>query len=184
MRGFIILVAAGLALSTTVASAEAPSARNVYVERRGLMEADAQCRLLTPEVHAALQVTAMQARGVLLRGGWSITQMDQLEQATVAAARERACNDPRTLSAANVARAVCGDAAVYFKPRDAVDAAEQVQRLLTSGSLWNGLVTKGKHVLEGLPMPRQRYLEYVALLRRLKDGSPLLLEPPSLRRAA
>jgi hypothetical protein len=105
MRAFIILVAAGLALSTTVASAEAPSARNVYVERRGLMEADAQCRLLTPEVHAALQVTAMQARGVLLRGGWSITQMDQLEQATVAAARERACNDPRTLSAANVARA-------------------------------------------------------------------------------
>lgn len=104
MRRLIAFLLASLAFATT-AAADAPSARNVYVERRGLLEVDAQCHLFAPEVHAALQVTALQARGTLLRGGWSLAQMDQLEQATVAAARGRTCNDPRNASAATVARA-------------------------------------------------------------------------------
>ena len=104
MARFIALLAASLALAST-AAAEAPSARNVYVERRGLLEVDGQCHLFAPQVHAALQVTALQARGALLRGGWSLAQMDQLEAATVAAARGRSCNDPRNASAAAVARA-------------------------------------------------------------------------------
>ncbi|MFT3726305.1 MAG: hypothetical protein QM759_00560 [Terricaulis sp.] len=103
MRRFIALMAASLVFATT-AAADAPSARNVYVERRGLLEVDAQCHLFTPEVHAALQVTALQARGTLLRGGWSLAQVGELEQVTVAAARDRACTDPRNASAAATAR--------------------------------------------------------------------------------
>lgn len=103
MRRIITLLAASLTFATA-AAADAPSARNVYVERRGLLEVDAQCHLFTPEVHAALQVTALQARGTLLRGGWSLAQVGQLEQVTVAAARDRTCADPRNASAAATAR--------------------------------------------------------------------------------
>jgi|GEM_PF-2255461 len=103
MRAYILLAAASLAITTTTAFAD-PSARALYVERRGLIEADARCHLFDPPVRAALQVTALQARGVLLRGGWSLDQVGQLEQATVEAAQQRACNDPRTRSAALIAR--------------------------------------------------------------------------------
>jgi hypothetical protein len=88
------------------AAADAPDARASYVERRGVLELDAQCHLFTPNIHAALQATAAQARGALLRGGWSIAQVQNLEQTVVAAARQRGCQDPRTsASAANARRA-------------------------------------------------------------------------------
>jgi hypothetical protein len=51
-----------------------------------------------------LQATATQARGALLRGGWSIAQVQNLEQAVVAAAHARGCQDPRTLRSASTAR--------------------------------------------------------------------------------
>ena len=88
------------------AAADAPDARASYVERRGVLELDAQCHLFTPNIRAALQATTGQARGSLLRGGWSIAQVQNLEQAVVGAARARSCQDPRTTaSAANARRA-------------------------------------------------------------------------------
>src|SRR5690242_16422604 len=99
---FLLLLAA-LAFAAP-ASADAPDARASYVERRGVLELDAQCRLFNPNIRAALQATAMQARGALLRGGWSIAQVQNLEQTVVAAARARTCQDPRTLNAASTAR--------------------------------------------------------------------------------
>ncbi len=100
-----LFLAALLAIVTTVASAtEPPNARSAYVERRGLIEADTRCRLFTPSIRAALQVGAAQARGALLRSGWSNAQMRNLEQTVVAAARGRACNDMRTATAAADAR--------------------------------------------------------------------------------
>lgn len=105
MRLVFAALAAALSLSTTAAATEPPSAQAAFVERRGLLEADAQCRIFTPQVRAALLVSALQARGALLRGGWSLAQLDELENATVAAARARACGDPRTNSAAATARA-------------------------------------------------------------------------------
>lgn len=104
MRPALIALAAVLSLSSAAAAAEPPSAQAAFVERRGLLELDTQCRLFTPEVRAALQVSALQARGTLLRGGWSLAQMDELESATVNAAHARACGDPRTASAAATAR--------------------------------------------------------------------------------
>ena len=69
--------------------------------------------------------------------------------------------------------------------RDAADAAEQLQQLLTSGGLWTNLVARGKTVLAALPTPRRRYEEYVGLLHRLRRGEPLLAPPTQpLRNAA
>jgi glycosyltransferase involved in cell wall biosynthesis len=91
---------------------------------------------------------------------------------------------PIVTSDLDFARAVCGDAAVYFRPRDAVDAAEQLQQLLTSGGQWTALVARAKTVLAALPTPRQRYEHYVTLLQRLKKGEPLLAPPPQPQRRA
>jgi hypothetical protein len=104
MRILILAAAASIALATIGAASEAPSARALYVERRGLIEADARCHLFAAPVRAALQVSALQARGTLLRGGWSLSQVAQLEQATADAADQRTCTDPRTLAAAASAR--------------------------------------------------------------------------------
>jgi len=101
----LFFLAAALTLSTVAASAdEPPNARAAYAERRGLLEADAQCRLFTPDIRTALEVTAAQARGALLRSGWNNAQMRDLEQAAVSAARSRACGDARTAQAADNAR--------------------------------------------------------------------------------
>ena len=103
MRLLFLAAALGL-LTATSASADAPNARAAYAERRGLIEADAQCRLFTPSIRSALQVTAAQARGALLRSGWTNAQMRELENAAIEAARARACNDARTATAAADAR--------------------------------------------------------------------------------
>src|SRR5262249_10156704 len=58
----------------------------------------------TPDVRAALQAGAGQARSALLRGGWTRAHFDDLEQAASDAGRGRACNDPRTLAAAQGVR--------------------------------------------------------------------------------
>jgi len=99
----LLLVIAALALAAP-AYADAPDARASYVERRGVLELDSQCHLFNPNIRAALQATALQARGALLRGGWSIAQVQNLEQTVVTAARARACQDPRTLTSASTAR--------------------------------------------------------------------------------
>jgi hypothetical protein len=86
-------------------AADTPSARAAYVERRGLIEADAQCRLFDADVRAALQAGASQARGALLREGWSSGQIRELDQAVVSAASARPCTDPRTIASVAAARA-------------------------------------------------------------------------------
>lgn len=83
---------------------EAPTAQAAYVERRALLAADQSCALFTPPIRTALQATAAQARGALLRGGWTLTRLDELDAAAVGAVRGRPCNDPTTQQAAARAR--------------------------------------------------------------------------------
>jgi hypothetical protein len=102
-----LLVLAAVFLLTTplaAAAADAPNAHAAYVERRGLIEADARCRLFSPGIRSALEAGAAQARGALLRAGWSTGQVRELENAVVAAAGGRACDDARTIAAAEAAR--------------------------------------------------------------------------------
>ena len=88
------------AFATAAAAQEGPDAREAYVERRGLIEADTQCRLFSPTIRDALAVSAAQARGALLRAGWTDARVRELEGAVVSAARGRACGDARTTRAA------------------------------------------------------------------------------------
>lgn len=90
--------------TVSVASATEPNARTAFVERRGLLEADAQCRIFEPSIRAALSVGLAQARGALLRSGWTSASLRELETAAVNAARNRSCNDQRTAAAAESAR--------------------------------------------------------------------------------
>jgi hypothetical protein len=101
----LFLAAVLIAAATPVWAGEAPDARAAYAERRGLIELDAHCRLFSPSIRAALEIGAARTRGALLRAGWSSAQIDQLEHAVVAAARERACDDARTAASAEQARA-------------------------------------------------------------------------------
>ena len=103
MRPF--LLAAALFCVAGPAFATAPNAQSLYVERRGLLEVDAQCHLLTADVRAAVEAGAGQAAGALLRAGWTRARLNELQAATVAAARARRCDDPRTASAARTAQA-------------------------------------------------------------------------------
>jgi hypothetical protein len=98
------LLAFALALGLAASASATTPAQMAFVERRGLLEADARCRLFTPDIRAALQAGAGQARSTLLREGWPRTRIDELETATVAAARARRCDDARTSQAAEQAR--------------------------------------------------------------------------------
>lgn len=104
MRLLFLAAILSATLGAPAAAAEAPSAREAYVERRGLIEADLRCNLLGDDLRAALHVGALQARGALLRAGWTSAQMRSLEQMVAGAAAERACNDTRTLQSAAEAR--------------------------------------------------------------------------------
>lgn len=102
MRRFLSLFA--FLLFAGPAAADAPGAQAAYAERRALLEADSVCHLFTPDIRHALEAGAWQARGALLREGWTRARLAELEQAAVRAARGRACSDPRTLDAAARAR--------------------------------------------------------------------------------
>jgi hypothetical protein len=104
MRLFFLALALVLGAVSVASATEPLSARAAFVERRGLLEADAQCRLFTPDIRSALSVGLAQARGALLRSGWTSANMRTLETAAVNAARARACNDQRTTAAAADAR--------------------------------------------------------------------------------
>jgi len=104
MRLLFLTAALSATLSTAALATEGPDARQAYVERRGLIETDARCRLFTADIRAALNIGAMQARGSLLRAGWTSAQVRNLDETVIAAARTRACDDARTLQAAADAR--------------------------------------------------------------------------------
>lgn len=90
------------------AAADPPDAQAALVERLGLLQIDQRCRLLAPGPRTALEAGAAQARGALLRGGWTLARVGDLESAVTRAARERACADPRTQSAVADAREAYG----------------------------------------------------------------------------
>ena len=71
-----------------------------YVERRGLLEVDARCQLLTPQARAAIEIGAAHARGLLRNAGWNENDVIALDAAATNAAARRACADARNTSAA------------------------------------------------------------------------------------
>ncbi len=99
------LAFAALLCCATGAAAAVPPAQSAFAERTGLLEVDARCHLFTPDIRFALEAGAAQARGALLRGGWTEARIQELADAVTEAARGRACNDAGIASAASAARA-------------------------------------------------------------------------------
>jgi glycosyltransferase involved in cell wall biosynthesis len=63
------------------------------------------------------------------------------------------------------ARAVCHDAALFYSPYDAQEAAEQIVRLLSDEPLWRSLVERGRQIVSQLPDSTQRYQMFLNVIR-------------------
>jgi hypothetical protein len=100
-----IFVAALLCLVGAPAAADPPNAQAAFVERTGLLHIDTRCHVLSAGPRTALEAGAAQARGALLRAGWTMARLSELEAAVLQAARERACTDPRVATSVAEARA-------------------------------------------------------------------------------
>lgn len=105
MRLFIVIACLVAGAAAPSFADTPPNAQAAFVERRGLIEIDARCHLLSENVRGALGAGALQARGALLRSGWTIARAAELERATATAARARACADPRNAVAVSQAQA-------------------------------------------------------------------------------
>ncbi len=99
MRAAVI----ALLLVATPAAAVGPEV--AFAERSALLGADRTCGLFDPGLRAALKAATAQARGVLLRSGWSEARADDLGRRAAAEGATRRCNDPVLADVATNARA-------------------------------------------------------------------------------
>ena len=93
------------ALTAFTPAAAAIGPEVAYAERSALLGADRTCGLFDPGLRAALEAATWQARGVLLRSGWSETRTDSLGRAATAEGGAKRCSDPAIATAARNARA-------------------------------------------------------------------------------
>jgi glycosyltransferase involved in cell wall biosynthesis len=67
------------------------------------------------------------------------------------------------------ARAICGDAAVFFESRSAESAAGAILELLGSEALWYEKIESGRRVLADLPTPAERFAMYEQTIRQMLE---------------
>lgn len=65
------------------------------------------------------------------------------------------------------ARSICGNAAVYYSPLDATDAAVKILRVVEDADLRERLLNEGGKVLSALPSPQEKYEQLVAYMREI-----------------
>ena len=61
------------------------------------------------------------------------------------------------------ARSICGEAALYFKAKDAEAAADQIERLLDEKELESTLIAQGHEELKKFDSPQERAKKYIEL---------------------
>ncbi|MFZ4120962.1 MAG: hypothetical protein ACOYKM_04795 [Caulobacterales bacterium] len=110
LKPFPLAIVAGtlaffLAAAGQARAQAAPDAQTAFAERSALLAADSRCQLLRAEERAAIVAAAAQARGALLRGGWTGTRVDALRSRATAAGQARACDDPALRQSAAQAQA-------------------------------------------------------------------------------
>lgn len=103
-RRLLLAIAAGLALTPGLALAS-EGLQRTFAERSALLATDARCGLLEAPVRSALMAGAAQARGALLRAGWTNDSVTRLSGRAAALTANRACDDPAVTAAAQSARA-------------------------------------------------------------------------------
>lgn len=65
------------------------------------------------------------------------------------------------------AREVCGNAALYFEPMNARDAARAITQAYQNATLWQALIAEGKNILHNLPTQERKYELYKSCLYSL-----------------
>lgn len=85
--------------------AAAAGAEVLFAERSALLAADRRCDLFSPQLRQALEASTFQARGVLLRSGWTAARADALARGAARDVSNRRCDDPVLARAAADARA-------------------------------------------------------------------------------
>ncbi len=73
------------------------------------------------------------------------------------------------------ARSICGDAALYFAPRDAASAAQQITRLVDDAALRHSLRERGAGRLAAFDTPAQRADKILEICEKL-IGKPALTD--------
>jgi len=96
-------LAAGAAVLAPMV-AEAASASSLYYERSLMAAAGARCNLFTPQIAAALEAGAQQARGASLRGGMAMNDVKAVRARAMAKASSVPCNAADLTTAAGRVR--------------------------------------------------------------------------------
>jgi hypothetical protein len=91
-----------LLLLATPAAAAGPEV--TFAERSALLGADRACGLFTPSLRSALDAATAQARGAVLRSGWTELRTDSLAASARAEGARRRCDDPLLQRTAESAR--------------------------------------------------------------------------------
>ena len=68
------------------------------------------------------------------------------------------------------ARSICGDAAIYFKPKDAETAANQIERMMDDTQLKETLIVNGHKRLKKFNNPRERAKLYLDISLSIIHG--------------
>lgn len=92
-----IVLAGGLGAITVPAGATpeaVPAVSRTYYERSFVVEADARCRLFSPDLGKALAASALQARGAAARAGASEAVLSEALQRARSGAASTSCQDP------------------------------------------------------------------------------------------
>jgi len=76
-------------------------------------------------------------------------------------------NKPIITTDLGFAKSICGEAALYFEPKDARSAAGQIEKLIGDAELQKDLVFKGKEQLKTFDSPRDRARKYIELCESL-----------------
>ena len=76
-------------------------------------------------------------------------------------------NKPIITTDLGFARSICGDAALYFKAKDAEVAADQIERLLDDKELEATLIAQGHDELKKFDSPQERAKKYIELCARM-----------------
>jgi glycosyltransferase involved in cell wall biosynthesis len=79
---------------------------------------------------------------------------------------------PIVTSDLDFARAICRDAALYFRPRDATSAAATLAMLIGSYEIRTKLVAAGFDRARDFPTPSEKYLQYASFVDEILDGNP------------
>ncbi len=74
---------------------------------------------------------------------------------------------PIVTSDLEFAHDICGEAALYFKPIDPLDAAGKIDAILNNDALYNELVQKGYSVVNKLPNQEEKYRQYEKIINNI-----------------